>query len=175
MSSCDNCHEREAVVHLTELANEKPTTTHLCGQCAAERGVSLESPLDAQAPLGSLIPAVESPATSPLPAANETASCASCGATMGDIRATGRVGCPDCWRTFERPLKGLVKRIHGAVRHVGSWYPANHSSSSRESVRAADKRLRLEQQLRDAVSREAFERAAELRDQLASFEAEETR
>ena len=40
--SCDQCHEREAVIHLTQIVNEQVTTLHLCERCAAEKGV--ESP-----------------------------------------------------------------------------------------------------------------------------------
>ena len=40
--SCEQCHEREAVIHLTQIVNEQVTTLHLCERCAAEKGV--ESP-----------------------------------------------------------------------------------------------------------------------------------
>ena len=42
MNSCEQCHEREAVIHLTQIVNEQVTTLHLCERCAAEKGV--ESP-----------------------------------------------------------------------------------------------------------------------------------
>ena len=40
--SCEQCREREAVIHLTQIVNEQVTTLHLCERCAAEKGV--ESP-----------------------------------------------------------------------------------------------------------------------------------
>ena len=33
---CDQCKEREAVVHLTQIVEEQVTTQHLCERCAAE-------------------------------------------------------------------------------------------------------------------------------------------
>ena len=32
---CDNCGEREAVIHLTQIVDNTVTTLHLCEQCAA--------------------------------------------------------------------------------------------------------------------------------------------
>ena len=55
--SCDQCHEREAVIHLTQIVNEQVTTLHLCEKCAAEKGV--ESPGSAvKTPLGSFLAAM---------------------------------------------------------------------------------------------------------------------
>ena len=34
--SCEQCREREAVIHLTQIVNEQVTTLHLCERCAAE-------------------------------------------------------------------------------------------------------------------------------------------
>ena len=56
LMSCDQCQEREAVIHLTQIVNEQVTTLHLCEKCAAEKGV--ESPGSvAKTPLGSFLAA----------------------------------------------------------------------------------------------------------------------
>ena len=36
---CDQCHEREAVVFLTQIAQDQVIKLHLCERCAAEKGV----------------------------------------------------------------------------------------------------------------------------------------
>ncbi len=57
LMSCDQCHEREAVIHLTQIVNEQVTTLHLCERCAAEKGV--ESPGGvAKTPLGTFLAAM---------------------------------------------------------------------------------------------------------------------
>jgi len=48
--SCDQCREREAVIHLTQIVNEQVTTLHLCERCAAEKGVESPGPV-AKTPL----------------------------------------------------------------------------------------------------------------------------
>ena len=55
--TCDQCREREAVIHLTQIVNEQVTTVHLCEKCAAEKGV--ESPGSAvKTPLGTFLAAM---------------------------------------------------------------------------------------------------------------------
>jgi protein arginine kinase activator len=52
--SCEQCREREAVIHLTQIVNEQVTTLHLCERCAAEKGV--ESPgAQPKTPLGTFL------------------------------------------------------------------------------------------------------------------------
>ena len=42
---CDNCHEREAVIELTQIADDKKVEVHLCEKCAAEKGISTSASL----------------------------------------------------------------------------------------------------------------------------------
>jgi protein-arginine kinase activator protein McsA len=74
---CDQCKEREAVVHLTQIVDEQVTTQHLCEKCAAERGVESATLLP-KTPLGSFLAAMgKSPGTR---GAGKGAACPGCGA-----------------------------------------------------------------------------------------------
>ena len=165
---CEQCHEREAVIHLTQIVNEQVTTLHLCERCAAEKGV--ESPgAQPKTPLGTFLAAMgqELPNQLPAPRAGET--CSRCGGSLQDFRESGRLGCPDCYRTFEAPLRDLLRRLHGSTQHVGERYadkeipPTPHASPQPHAAE-------LREQLRLAVETENFELAAELRDQLRVLE-----
>jgi protein arginine kinase activator len=166
MSACESCHEREAVVHLTQIVGDQVTTVHLCGKCAAERGIQTEAAVT-QTPLGAFLAAMgKGGAVAAMPATSE--ACPECGATLQDFRASGRVGCSGCWTTFERPLRDLLRRLHGATRHSGEQYlDAGDGTPETERVR---ERARLREQLRQAIQTEAFELAAQLRDQLRALE-----
>jgi protein arginine kinase activator len=114
--SCDQCREREAVIHLTQIVNDQVTTLHLCERCAAEKGV--ESPGSvAKTPLGTFLAAMGKEVEVPAPRSADT--CSRCGASLQDFRESGRLGCPDCWRAFESPLRDLLRRLHGSTLHVG--------------------------------------------------------
>ena len=55
---CDSCHERDAVVHLTQIENNAVTQLHLCERCAAERGVET-TVAEPKHPLGEFLQAVQ--------------------------------------------------------------------------------------------------------------------
>ncbi len=163
--SCEQCHEREAVIHLTQIVNEQVTTLHLCERCAAEKGV--ESPGAApKTPLGTFLAAMgqELPEQVPAPRAGET--CPRCGGSLQDFRESGRLGCPVCYRTFEVPLRDLLRRLHGSTHHMGERYADKETATPGERHQAAE----LREQLRLAVETENFELAAELRDRLRVLE-----
>jgi protein arginine kinase activator len=163
--SCDQCHEREAVIHLTQIVNEQVTTLHLCERCAAEKGV--ESPGGVvKSPLGSFLAAMGKnlPEAMPVPRAGDT--CPRCGGSLQDFRESGRLGCPECYRAFEAPLRDLLRRLHGSTHHVGERYLERNGEPVDGRVATAE----LREQLRLAVETENFELAAELRDRLRVLE-----
>jgi protein arginine kinase activator len=163
--SCEQCHEREAVIHLTQIVNEQVTTLHLCERCAAEKGV--ESPgSQPKTPLGSFLAAMgqELPEQTPAPRAGDT--CSRCGGSLQDFRESGRLGCSDCYRTFEVPLRDLLRRLHGSTHHLGERYADREPATPIERHPTAE----LREQLRLAVETENFELAAELRDRLRVME-----
>lgn len=164
--SCDQCREREAVIHLTQIVNEQVTTLHLCERCAAEKGV--ESPASvAKTPLGTFLAAMGKGLPETVPLAKATDSCDRCGATLQDFRESGRLGCPECYRVFESPLRDLLRRLHGSTMHVGERYTDQGEVVPAEGGRDA---AVLREQLRVAVETENFELAAELRDRLRVLE-----
>jgi len=161
---CDSCDEFEAVVHLTQIENNEMTVVHLCEACAAEQGLDAPSGTPSL-PLADFLAEMSGdPATSASSAAPER--CPFCGLTFEEFREVGRLGCPECWSTFEDQLQGLLRRVHGGTAHLGKVYlPPDPSASERE------KRLQaLRRRLERAVELEDFERAAEIRDEIRAFE-----
>jgi protein arginine kinase activator len=159
---CDNCHERDAVVHLTQIENTNVTQIHLCEQCAAARGVET-TVAETKHPLGELLHAVQAQLS---PDAASTDQCAFCGCTMADFRATGRWGCPRCYTAFESSMRGLLRRLHGSSQHVGERYQVAQSEAMERAARLAE----LRERLRRAIEIEQFELAADLRDRIRVLE-----
>jgi protein arginine kinase activator len=163
---CDQCHEREAVIHLTQIVNEQVTTLHLCERCAAEKGVESAGAVG-KTPLGGFLAAMGKGVAPQV--AGISGACPRCGATLQDFRETGRLGCPECYRSFEGPLRDLLRRLHGSTLHVGERY-AEPGRAPAAPAAVADGRESLRQQLRLAIETENFELAAELRDRLRVLE-----
>ena len=162
--TCDQCHEREAIVHLTQIVDAEVTTLHLCERCAAEKGV--EAPAVGKSPLGSFLAAMGKEIADAEPAAAANESCERCGATLRNFRETGRLGCADCWKNFEPQLRELVRRLHGSSFHAGERYVAE--GAAEEDGAGLLTSLRV--QLRAAIETENFELAADLRDRLRVLE-----
>lgn len=155
---CDSCKERDAVVHLTQIVDNAVSQLHLCEKCAAEKGVETSVGLP-QHPLGQFLAEVQQQVAVP---AAEAGRCTFCGASMKDFRATGRLGCPRCYTTFEGSLRELLRRVHGHSRHVGRSYNAPAPEHrEQDSIRGE-----LRERLRRAIESEQFELAAELRDRI---------
>lgn len=157
---CDVCHEREAVVHLTQVTGEQTTQVHLCEKCAAEKGIEPATAL-VKSPLGGFLAQLSFPGE--LEGAGAALRCPRCGAGLADFREVGRLGCGECWEVFAGPLTDLVRRLHGATRHQGERYVAPGAEAPQEPGLAVE---RLREELRDAVAEEDFERAARIRDRL---------
>jgi protein arginine kinase activator len=159
---CDSCGKGEAVIHLTEIKNNQMTTSHLCEQCAAAKGVeNQEGP--ANFPLSDFLAQM---GDAPEPSAASEATCGFCGLTFASFRETGRLGCPHCYATFESHLRGLLRRIHGGTQHVGKVYLPSDPTASERAKRLEGLRRRLQR----AVESEDFERAAEIRDLIRALE-----
>lgn len=159
---CDSCHERDAIVNLTTIENNVVRQLHLCEQCAAERGVetSVATP---KHPLGEFLQAVQQQS---MPASAEAGKCSFCGQTMKDFRETGRMGCARCYTTFELSMRELLRRVHGAPRHIGRTYRAPREEVFEQAGALGE----LREKLRRAIEQEQFETAAELRDRIRVLE-----
>lgn len=162
--TCDQCHEREAAVHLTQIVDGDVTTLHLCERCAAEKGV--EPPTVGKSPLGSFLAAMGKELEGAALPGAATGTCDRCSATLQNFRETGRLGCPDCWRSFEPQLRELLRRLHGSTFHVGERYVAAGAVEGDQTTLLVE----LRDQLRVAIEAENFELAAELRDRLRVLE-----
>jgi protein arginine kinase activator len=87
--------------------------------------------------------------------------CPRCGFTQADFKKSGRLGCPECYKTFAEGLEGLLKTMHKGTRHAGKVPEALRASRDQ-----ADRLKSLQKKLDKAIKEEDFEQAAQLRDEL---------
>lgn len=156
---CQRC-GKEATVHLTEIANGQKIEKHLCEDCAAAEGVTIK----AHVPLGKILEGLSLQAA----AEKELArlKCDVCGISFLEFRQQQLLGCPNDYKAFEQVLTPLLERAHeGSSVHTGK-VPANAA----EGERRQNELLRLRGRLKEAVAREDYEQAAELRDRIKKLE-----
>lgn len=163
--TCDLCGKNEATVHLTEIIDDQTRELHLCEGCAQEKGASaaqefgLADLLAGLTDIGSKLGGKRVPGEEPV-------ACAQCGMTYEGFRKSGRLGCAGCYQTFRSTLAPLLKKIHGSAHHVGR-IPAARGKKTEQAVNPL-KELRA--RLKEAIAAEAFEEAAQLRDQIRALE-----
>jgi protein arginine kinase activator len=162
---CDLC-GKPAVVHETTVKNGVPKEVHLCEDHAAEVGIEA----GAHPPINQILTqfVISKSTGTSLPARAVRKACPRCGLSFAQLRQKGLVGCPQCYRTFERHLTAIVERAHnGGTHHVGR--------APRRAGVTIDRQRQVQQLLKEldaAVASEQYERAATLRDRINTLKAE---
>lgn len=165
---CEKCKERPATVHYTEIVNNQKREMHLCEVCAREEGVGTFG-FFPQLDLHNFLAGILEPEPTGLKVRPAEVRCPACGLTEGEFAAQGLLGCGECYNHFTARLEPVLRRIHGATRHVGKTPAKAVAVQGRQATRA-DEIERLKAELAEAVAREEFERAAELRDRIRTLE-----
>jgi protein arginine kinase activator len=162
---CQICHENDATIHLTEIADGVRTEMHVCEHCAAEQDIAVKSHIPINELLSSLL-AVQ-PTDDELSGPSEQKlACSNCGFTLAQFRKEGVLGCPNDYEVFEKSLRPLIEKAHnGKTAHCGK-IPSKTPKDTKKQM----KLLNLRQQLDAAVQSEDYELAAELRDKIKQSE-----
>jgi protein arginine kinase activator len=106
-------------------------------------------------------------------------SCPDCGLTLRAFRECGKLGCASCYETFKLELHDIFMRAQGTDCHVPMEYvrqdktgvpvpPGDKSETANMTSIVA-----LRQALKEAVAREDYEEAAQLRDRIRKLERTE--
>jgi len=164
---CERCGQRPATVHMTEIINGQKSDTHLCEICAREiqpQGFVFVPQLHLHNFLAGLLKH-ELGGDKHIKAETAGEKCEKCGVFEGQIVKQGLLGCGDCYPFFEEKVLPLLRRIHGSTRHTGK-VPERTGGRARLVKEIGN----LKSRLKEAVSREDFEQAAQLRDQIRQLE-----
>jgi len=166
---CQICGKRPAVVHFTEIVNNKKSEYHVCEKCAEEKGYHVPL-VKTKFSVGDLLAGMVEQPGSAEEARVGRVQCPKCGLVYSNFKETGRLGCSECYPTFRSQLRPLLRRVHGSTKHVGK-------APVRDAARVALRRevQRLHEELQKAVEREDFESAADLRDRIKKMEANDVR
>ena len=161
---CDDCGQNEAILHVTKIENNQMNTHHLCEGCATAKGFEAGG-APAEYPLTEFLQQVGRST----PAAASAGPCPYCGMRLDEFKKLGRLGCPQCYVTFEPHLKTLLRRLHGGMQHLGKVYLPPDPTRAEQQERLAGLRRKLDR----AVQSEDFERAAQMRDMIRTLEGAE--
>jgi protein arginine kinase activator len=155
---CEQCGDKPATVHLTQVIDGDVRKLHLCEACAAESGFDIQGNIS----VTDILLGIDGDALlTTQPSGDLEKSCPTCHMRRSDFKKTGQFGCPDCYATFKEELSPLLKAMHRGDRHVGK-VPSREGIRVRMTAEISD----LETQLQEAIAAERFEDAARMRDQI---------
>lgn len=168
MMLCERCGQRPATVHMTEINNGQKKDAHICEVCAGEmqpQGFGFVLP---QMHLHQFLAGLlnhEVGTNKQKKTEISGGECDKCGVGDKQITNQGLLGCGDCYPYFEDKVLPILRRIHGSTRHTGK-VPQRTGGRTRLKKEID----LLKDRLKEAVSREDFEQAAQLRDQIHGLE-----
>jgi len=160
---CQNCHKNDATVHLTEIKGGSKHEMHLCESCAAAKGL----PGKAHFSIQDLLAGIASTQQAGKKGKTKELQCPSCELSISQFQSTGRFGCPECYTAFSSEILPLIEKIHDSTQHAGK-VPGRVSPEV-----ALQKEVRhLQLELKKAIKREDYEKAADIRDRIHRAEQE---
>ncbi len=167
---CDNCQKEEASVFMKSETPQGTTERKLCKKCASDIGAfspefSIEPSLSVPHFLANWFGPIAKVAQEQ---PKKEVACPTCGLSFPQFIDRGKFGCANCYETFAEHLPPILTKLHGGhIEHRGK-FPMHFSASY--ALESQIEKLREEMQR--AVEKEAFERAATIRDQIYTIEQE---
>lgn len=168
---CQKCKEKQASTHIKTITDGQLRELHLCNACAVKEGYANAF---YHFDIGSLLSGLLGESS----AKTKATRCSKCGASFEEIAQRGKVGCAQCYHTFDSQLLPMIRKIHGAVIHKGKR-PGGSSlrvqDEKRQMMLLHKTTLEKKQQaLKQAIAQQDFEQAAVLRDQIKELMSDES-
>jgi len=158
---CEICGARKAVIHIQQVIGKERVDLHLCEECALERGISGEGErveLSISGMLNGLLDIGDLKE-------RKNATCPQCGSTWQSIQKREKLGCAECYSTFNREIHFLLEKMGAQSTHRGKL-PKGLKTYKRYLVDV----VKLKEGLKEALKREDYEKAARIRDRIRELE-----
>jgi len=151
-------------VHFTKIINNNKVELYLCEKCANEKSqfspgipINFNDFFSGLIGFGNTTPYITS--------VPKELVCDKCGMSYSEFQKLGKLGCSRCYEVFQDMLKPVIKRLHGNTEHIGK-VPAKVLNR----IKASEEVEKLRELLNEAIKREEYEKAAELRDRIKAIE-----
>ena len=169
---CQECNERPATLHFTNFSNGEKTEMHLCERCAQEKGEMFMMNQGSGFSINNLLagllnmePAFQTKAQEPFPQ-EPVHQCDKCSMTFRQFVRVGRFGCANCYEAFREQLIPVIRRLHsGNTSHKGK-IPKRVGGHIQIQRNISELRMKLN----ELVTKEEFEEAVRVRDEIRMLE-----
>lgn len=161
MKRCDLCQKRPATNKINRINEDgQMIELNLCEECAKAKGIigpkEIKTLLEILAELKKKI-------------LEEDANlvCPKCHLTFANFKTLGKLGCEECYTAFQEKLLPIIQELHHSRQHTGKIPKENGKTKDLSIIK------RLRQELKKAIEKEDYEKAAAIRDTLKKYETDE--
>lgn len=163
---CDVCKERESVISYTKINENQVEEVHLCEVCAEKRfKMDFATYQDIMSKIEEALKGILK--LGPQYHDSEDIACEYCNRTFTEFKNTGVLGCPHCYKAFEKEFDKYLNALN-----LKDGYKGKISKNADEYLLLNRKLNELKSKLDIAISMEEYEKAAELRDEIKDLKEE---
>lgn len=175
---CEHCKKRKATIFYKENINGHIKEFQLCNDCATvyQQTDELEYLSICMEDFSQSLLLNTNQNADPIPQLNtppipkDPPSCPVCGLTLSQLQSNSRMGCETCYAVFipwlQLPLQLHIPSPSSSISQ-GKRYPRAYRQRKEKQTKISS----LKQELALAITTQAFEKAALLRDEIQALEA----
>lgn len=174
---CQNCGENEANVKYTQIINGVKKQMVLCDKCAKSLGVEdihFNMPISFSNFLGDMFNEFGQYDNMQTLLNTNDILCPKCNMSYDEFVSNGKIGCDECYNTFQDKIDQILKNIHGVNNHIGrngnviESMPLKNKevNNEKEEKKQENKLEQLKEQLKQEIKEERYEDAAKTRDEI---------
>jgi len=170
---CEICKQKQASIHIQEIADGEKKALHICTNCASKKGLNAANfqginiaeilyKLSANPDQSLLNELNVNPQDADIEKTVAIVICQKCNWTSEQLQKTGKLGCEHCYKTFSEILTETLNNMHRGAVHTGK----RPNTKASEQGKLMLDIISYQQKLDKHVLREEFEEAAKLRDKI---------
>ncbi len=153
---CDRCKKNVATFHKSVMINGEGYETHLCEKCANEMNLDIDFDMDLNFGFGNDIFDFinDNFGFNGLYLEKDTKKCPKCGSTFSDFLKRGKLGCSECYDTFNEEIRDMLENMDN---------PTDIDLSLNEAPSELET---LENDFNKAIAEERYEDAGKLKEKI---------
>jgi protein arginine kinase activator len=182
MRKCKICSSSFPAFAVTNIKDGKVESFELCSKCIEsylknDRIIELEKQQSPNEMMNFLINFMQQIMGGQVQAPGDIdfKPCPKCNITFEIILKTEKIGCAYCYEHFKKPLSLIIGQLQGSKEHIGKT-PKNIQSVKKNSKTEIQDYLNKQAtEMKEAVKKELYEEAINIRDKLNAFEKLQSR
>lgn len=164
---CDKCKKNVATFHKSVMINGEGYETHLCADCANKMGIDMDMDFDMDMDMNfgfdnDVFDFINKNfGFNGLYLEKDTKKCPKCGSTFSDFLKHGKLGCSECYDTFNEEIRDMLENMD------------NPTDIDLDLNEEPSELTKLENEFNKAIADERYEDAGKLKAQINALKGED--